>query len=94
MNAKSRDSVTPETQVDHATESPECAANTPLEYMLAVMRNLNADPGRRDRMAVAAAPYLHPKAGEQGKKESKKDAADRAATGRFAAAAPPKSLAN
>jgi len=29
---------------------------TPLEYMLAVLRDDTADPNRRDRMAVAAAP--------------------------------------
>jgi hypothetical protein len=32
---------------------------TPLEYMLAVMRNDEADSGRRDDMAKAAAPYIH-----------------------------------
>ncbi|MFU0503639.1 hypothetical protein [Pseudaminobacter sp. NGMCC 1.201702] len=34
---------------------------TPLEYMLKVMRNPKADAGRRDDMAKAAAPYVHPK---------------------------------
>lgn len=34
---------------------------TPLEYMLMVMRDEGADPMRRDRMAVAAAPYAHAK---------------------------------
>ncbi|WP_152045490.1 hypothetical protein [Aureimonas psammosilenae] len=34
---------------------------TPLEYMLKVMRNPRAEGERRDRMAVAAAPYVHPK---------------------------------
>jgi len=33
----------------------------PLQYMLKVMRNDKADPGRRDEMAKSAAPYLHPK---------------------------------
>ena len=33
---------------------------TPLEYMLAVLRDEDADPDRRDRMA-AAAPYIHPR---------------------------------
>jgi hypothetical protein len=33
----------------------------PLDYMLSVMRNGQADPKRRDAMAMAAAPYLHPK---------------------------------
>lgn len=34
---------------------------TPLKYMLRVMRNSKADPDRRDRMAVAAAPFIHPR---------------------------------
>src|SRR5687767_2898219 len=41
---------------------------TPLEYMLAVMNNEAEDVARRDRMAQAAAPYVHarlaPKAAE------------------------------
>lgn len=32
---------------------------TPLEYMLKVMRNSNANPERRDDMAKAAAPFMH-----------------------------------
>lgn len=35
--------------------------DTPLEYMLKVMRNAKADATRRDDMAKAAAPYVHPK---------------------------------
>jgi hypothetical protein len=44
---------------------------TPLEYMLGVMNDEAADEARRDRMAQAAAPYVHPKAGDAapGKKE-------------------------
>ncbi|PVE26439.1 hypothetical protein DC522_01360 [Microvirga sp. KLBC 81] len=34
---------------------------TPLEYMLSVMNNEAEDPARRDRMAQAAAPYVHAK---------------------------------
>lgn len=67
---------------------------TPLEYMLAVMNDPDADKGRRDRLAVAAAPYLHPKKGEGGKKEELGGKADRAARGKFAAAAPPKLVVN
>ena len=33
----------------------------PLDYMLAVMRNVKADSERRDAMARSAAPYLHPR---------------------------------
>ena len=32
----------------------------PLEYMLAVMRDEQAEAHRRDEMAKAAAPYIHP----------------------------------
>lgn len=35
--------------------------DTPLEYMLNVMRDETVDSKRRDSMAAAAAPYLHPK---------------------------------
>jgi hypothetical protein len=34
---------------------------TPLEYMLGVMADTTADAKRRDAMAQAAAPYVHPK---------------------------------
>ena len=32
---------------------------TPLQYMLRVMRDAATPPARRDAMAVAAAPYVH-----------------------------------
>jgi hypothetical protein len=35
----------------------------PVDYMLQVIRDPSADQRRRDAMAVAAAPYLHPKLG-------------------------------
>lgn len=34
---------------------------TPLDYMLRVMRDESADKRRRDTMAIAAAAFLHPK---------------------------------
>jgi hypothetical protein len=34
---------------------------TPLEYMLRVMRDPEAPEARRDAMAIAAAPYIHSK---------------------------------
>lgn len=34
---------------------------TPLQYMLRVMRDVGADEKRRDAMALGAAQYLHPK---------------------------------
>jgi hypothetical protein len=34
---------------------------TPLEYMLHVVNDPKADVDRRDRMAIAAAPFVHEK---------------------------------
>ena len=53
------------------------AGVTPLEYMLAVMNDEAADDTRRDRMAIAAAPYAHPRADV--KPAGKKDLAIEAA---------------
>lgn len=48
-----------------AAKAAEIAASglTPLDYMLDVMRNAEMPPDRRDDMAKAAAPYVHPKLG-------------------------------
>ena len=50
---------------NRATEEARAAAAAtgvlPLDYMLSVMRNPAADSKRRDAMAMAAAPYLHPR---------------------------------
>ena len=40
----------------------------PLDYMLAVMNDADADPVRRDRMAIAAAPFCHARPSESGKR--------------------------
>jgi hypothetical protein len=61
---------------------------TPLQYMLDVMNDPAQEDSRRDRMAQAAAPYVHGRAVEVGKKETKAEAAKKAETGRFA---PPES---
>jgi hypothetical protein len=44
-----------------ARVAAEATGILPLDYMLTVMRDPNADAKRRDAMAMAAAPYLHPK---------------------------------
>ena len=62
---------------------------TPLEYMLRVM-NEDGDDNRRDKLAIAAAPFVHVRAGDIGKKSEKREAAKKAGAGRFSAAAPPK----
>lgn len=39
----------------------EASGETPLDYMIRVMRDPSVEHDRRDRMAAAAAPYVHPK---------------------------------
>jgi len=65
---------------------------SPLDYMLTVMNDSESDTERRDRMAIAAAPYVHEKPSEKalGKKEQQMVGAERiAADGRFATPPPP-----
>lgn len=66
----------------------------PLDYMLFVMNDQKADQSRRDRMAIAAAPFLHPKSGELGKKGERQSAAAKVAAGKFAPAAAPRLVVN
>ena len=63
----------------------------PLTYMLKVMNDPEVtDATRKDRMAIAAAPFCHARKGEgAGKKEDKADRAKNAAAGKFAAGKPP-----
>ena len=75
---------------------PELTANaaaenmTPLEYMLKVMNDPQADKDRRDRMAIASAPFCHPRKGEgMGKKDEKTDRAKAAGEGKYAPSKPP-----
>ena len=71
--------VTPPLYVIGSEPGPN---QTPLEYMLAVMNDPSAPVMRRDRMAMAAAPYLHPKAAEErGKKELALEQAQAAGAG-------------
>ncbi|MGA2258463.1 MAG: hypothetical protein ABSG53_27690 [Thermoguttaceae bacterium] len=42
-------------------EAAEAGGEMPLDYMLRAMRDPKALKKRRDAMAQAAAPYLHPK---------------------------------
>src|SRR4051795_8259955 len=64
----------------------------PLAYMLRVMNDPGAEPERRDRMTIAAAPFVHPRATDtaKGKKEDQAERPQAAATGRFAPRPPPK----
>lgn len=62
----------------------------PLEFLESVMRNPLAEDSLRVRAAVTVAQYRHAKKADAGKKGAKADAANKASTGRFAPAAPPK----
>lgn len=74
--------------VREAKREAKALQMSPLEYMLSVMNDDGAESERRDRMAQAAAPYVHAKAADvaAGKKEQKQAAADAASAGgnRFA----------
>src|SRR3954467_619974 len=50
---------------------------SPLDYMLSVMNDSGVDDARRDRMAIAAAPYVHARVADakRGKKEEAEQAA-------------------
>lgn len=80
----------PKKSATHTDEHDPITYTDPLQYMLAVMNNPNATPDRRDKMATAAAPYVHAKKGEGGKKDERQDAAKKASKGKFAAIQPPR----
>jgi phage terminase small subunit len=67
---------------------------TPLEYALDIMNDPSIEEIRRDRMAIAALPFMHMKKGEGGKKDAEKENADKVASGKFAPSAPPKLVVN
>lgn len=90
-----------ETKKDVATDvarrEARKAALTPLEYMLDVMNDAGAEDGRRDRMAIAAAPFVHArKEGEAVSKKAERQAkADEAAKrGKFGVPSSPKLVVN
>lgn len=62
---------------------------TPLEYALYVMNDPTAPREQRDRLAIAAMPFVHTKKGEGGKREKTVDDANKAATGKFSSIAAP-----
>lgn len=65
----------------------------PLEFLRQVWRGDIEATATQVRAAASALPFVHKKQGEGGKKEQKQDAAAKVAS-RFAAAAPPRLVAN
>jgi hypothetical protein len=76
-------------KVAKAVVIPPVQSKTPREYMLDIVNDETADQARRDRLAIAAAPFVHARAGEGGKKEERAQAAKKASTGKFAPVAAP-----
>lgn len=81
--------------VREAKREAKKAAMSPLEYMLSVMNDGRAEVERRDRMAQAAAPYVHAKAADVagGKKEERQRAAEGVAN-KFGTRQPPRLVAD
>ena len=51
----------PNKRTKELQEAVAASGETPLDYMLRVMRDMTQDHERRDDMAKAAAPYVHSK---------------------------------
>jgi len=65
----------------------------PIDFMLSIMNDPKQPPDRRDKMAIAAAPFIHRKASDKsGVKEDRAEAAAKAAKGKFQPGAPPVKL--
>ena len=76
--------------------APELTNDSPLEYLLSVMRNPGTEMRVRMQAASIAAPYCHAKKGEgeSSKKAEQAAKAKQAGGGKFAASAPPKLIVN
>lgn len=92
---KTADPVPKATKMTVNRQSKSLGGMTPLEYMLQVMNDNDADDQRRDRMAVAAAPFVHARAEAAGKKEQRQQAAEQVMSGgKFAPRTRPNSSVN
>ena len=67
---------------------------SPLEFLLAVMRDPAVDGKLRLDAAKTAAQYCHLKKGDGGIKDETAEKAKKAGAGKFGAAAPPKLIVN
>ncbi|HWT21649.1 MAG TPA: hypothetical protein VN280_22330 [Variovorax sp.] len=72
---------------------PSLSELSPLDYLLSVMRDEEQEVPRRLQAASLAAPYVHAKKGEGGKKDAKADAAKKVAS-KFSPTAAPKLVVN
>ena len=65
-------------------EAGKAGSETPLGFMLRIMNDPAADTTLRARMAIAAAPFMHPRAEVPTKKKDREEAAGRVGKGRLA----------
>lgn len=74
-----------------ATLPPFAADVEPLAFLLAIMRDPVQSQAKRMRAAALLLPYMHPKPGDTGKKETRQNAAGERATtsNRYATPKPP-----
>lgn len=86
QNAKVNSVKTPEITAEPAPIRENF--DNPMDFLKAVMNNTGLEMELRKDAAKALLPYVHSKQGEQGKKEKKASAANRAAD-RFATLLPP-----
>jgi phage terminase small subunit len=79
----------PDPDSDDGLTDEQRAGLSPLDYLLAVMRSPKSSKSARMTAAIQAAPYMHPKLAQKGKKEAALDEA-KTKPSRFAAGAPPR----
>lgn len=91
---KAKGAEAPNAAVVCAARPPDADLSdlTPLDYLLSVVRDPGSDQRVRIQAASIAAPFVHMKKGEGGKKDGQAAAAKQVA-GRFSASAPPKLVA-
>jgi len=70
--------------------SADTSTLSPLEALLSIMNDPSVSVTQRISAAKAAAPYIHKKSSEPGKKSQKQEAAAAAGSGKYAPAEPPK----
>ncbi len=68
----------------------DTADQSPMGYLLGIMRDERAEPALRMLAAAKLLPFMHSKAGEKGKKEERQAAGEKAASGKFAVPSAPR----
>ena len=75
---KARRTRQPRVQQAIVAQAQPVGELTPLQWLLYVVNDLSASEARRDRAAIASAPYVHPRPLAVGKKQREAEAAGKA----------------